>query len=179
MGFSCLIVHSCNSHPMLCAIRTGLSADFNIKRHFTRNGWFCLTWIISRWKTQPLLWREGFCNTSFRALVWQAIMQWLAQYLAEKTLARSDALDLLAVRAQLAASNAIRRGCSLARMKGEGRPMCCSFLVEHWLLPLLCLHCSPVSGCACIWQLGKNFVPQNSGCFSPWLGRCRLCNIWG
>lgn len=45
-------------------------------------------------------------------------MQSLAQCLREKTLARSDALDLLAVRAQLAAGNAIPCRCSLARMKG-------------------------------------------------------------
>lgn len=37
-------------------------------------------------------------------------MQSLAQNLAEKTLARSDALDLLAVRAQLAAGGATLPG---------------------------------------------------------------------
>lgn len=50
-------------------------------------------------------------------------MQSLAQYSEVKTLARSDALDLLAVHAQLAGSNAIPRRCSLARMKGDGRPV--------------------------------------------------------
>lgn len=63
-------------------------------------------------------------------------MQWLAQYLAEKTLARSDALDLLAVRAQLAASNAIRRQRSLARMRGMG-----GLCAAHSWRGTDCCHC--------------------------------------
>lgn len=28
-------------------------------------------------------------------------------------------------------------------------------------------------------ESGKKFVPQNSGCFVPWLGRCGVCSTWG
>lgn len=64
-------------------------------------------------------------------------MQLLAQYLTEKTLARSDALDLLAVRAQLAAGNAIPRRCSLARMQG-GWEAC---VAAHSWWSTDCCHC--------------------------------------
>lgn len=63
-------------------------------------------------------------------------MQSLTQYSAVKTLARSDALDLLAVHAQLAGSNAIPRRCSLARMK-EGWEACAA---AHSWWSIDCCH---------------------------------------
>lgn len=94
---------------------------------------------------------------------------------------RSDALDLLARFAQLAAVNAIRHRCSLARMRRGMGGMCCpSFLYGALMAAVVAVS----SLLASIWlwlyeAVRGETVPQNAGVCSPWLGKRWVCNIWG
>lgn len=95
---------------------------------------------------------------------------------------RSDALDLLALFAQLAAVNAIRHRCSLARMRRGMGGMCCrSFLYGTLIAAVVAM----LSLLASIWLWlyqavrGETFVPQSTGVCSPWLGKYWVCSIWG
>lgn len=170
MGFSCLILPSSDSCPgESCFVQSG-QAWVQIlisKGLLSKNGWFCFTRNVWRWKSWSLLSREGFCNSSFRAWVWGAVMQSLAQNLAEKTLARSDVLDLLAVRAQLAAGGATLPGWGEgARAAAPGDTDRCHCLSA--LLPGVCACAEP----------GRT-VPPQPWCFSPCLGTCGACSTWG
>lgn len=70
-------------------------------------------------------------------------------------------------------------GVHLPEWRGDGRPVL--LLVPGGALIAAIVVVPSLLTSIWLWLYltvrGKNFVPQNSGCFSPWLGRCRVCNI--
>lgn len=72
-----------------------------------------------------------------------------------------------------------RVGVLLPECRGDGRPVLL-LIPGGALIAAIVVVSSPLASiwlCLYLTVRGKNFVPQHSGCFSPWLGRCRFCNI--
>lgn len=96
---------------------------------------------------------------------------------------RSDALDLLARFAQLAAGNAIRHRCSLARMRRGMGGACCRPVLYGALIAAIVTAVSSAlaSIWLCLYQAGgvKILYPTTLVCVHLGLGSAGFAIFWG
>lgn len=122
-----------------------------------------------------------FFNTSFRTSAWWALMQAWAQYLAQKTLGGVMLLTYLLRLPSWQPFMPSHMELICQNEKGVGGTCCRAVLYGALIAAVVRSSSLPSSIWLWLYQAvrGETLVPQNTGMYSPWLGKCCICNIWG